>query len=503
MDAGSRLRLVVALGLATFVVAFNAPLTRSADAAPTTTTTVSSSCPPTVSSGPPTLPAPPTGIIAFDIYKSSQGTSPFLPSIWSNTAISGVDLAIGWDDLEPDLPYAQQGTPTPIHWSVLDCLFYQADRSGKFVVLTIIPGFHTPRWALKGVRTQNFAFQYGEPPYPATLPLPLPWNQTYLHRWYAFLGAVANRYETNPAFRMVAVDGPSSVSGEMTLPFGTGDPAILHKVVHYINYEVKVDGSDVTMWQVLGYTPDLFEAAWSETFNQFASIFHDKYISLALIAGLPIGNTAKSSGLSLAKPSPLDPSQKTATPLTIIAEGKSHASQFVLQENGLAAQQWPVAVPGTTFNFVEADCASNPTGYQTKDPPNDGIVPDVVDEAVNSGVGFLELYAQDIGKVSQAALAAANTALKKNVNCHPLTLQATPTFSSLAPAISLTATTTLDLKTGDTLNIFEGSQTVATCHQSPCHVTILSTLKSGTFTANVSYANQPPLVTTSTNFTRS
>ena len=502
MNGAARLRLTVAFGLMTLVMVFNAP-TKVANAAPTTTTTVSTSCPRIISSGSLTLPPAPTGIIAFDIYGAKQGTNPFQSSIWNSPSISGVDLAIGWDELEPDLPFAEQGTPTPIDWAILDCLFAQANHYGKFVVLTLIPGFHTPTWALKGVKTQNFAFQYDEPPYPPVLPLPLPWDQVYLHRWYAFLRSVADRYESNPAFRMIAVDGPSSVSGEMTLPFGTGDPAFLHTVFRIGTSVDKIDGSDVAMWQALGYTPDLFEAAWSETFNQFAHIFHDKYISLALIAGLPIGNKAKSTGISLVQPSPPDPSQRTATPLTIIAEGRSHAAQFVLQENGLGASKWPAPVSGATYNYVKADCSSNPTGYQTKNPNDDGSVPNLIDSAVNSGVGFLELYEEQVLQATPSELATgASELIANNPNCHPLTLQATPTFSSIAPAISLTATTSLDLKTGDTVNIFEGSNTIATCHASPCRVTILSTLKAATFTANVSYANQPPLVTTSTDFTR-
>src|SRR5580692_7106839 len=110
MNYGSPLRLLVAVGLTMIVVALNLPLTRVATAAPTTTSTASPSCPRTVSNGPLTLPPAPTGVIATDIYGAQQGTNPFPASIWEDASVSGVDLAIGWGDLEPDLAFAQQGT---------------------------------------------------------------------------------------------------------------------------------------------------------------------------------------------------------------------------------------------------------------------------------------------------------------------------------------------------------------------------------------------------------
>jgi hypothetical protein len=485
----------VALTVASLAVLFIAPLSKvGSDAAPTTTTTVASSCPRTVSEDRPVLPPKPTGIIAYDIYAAKQGTDPFPPQILDDPSVSGLDLAIGWNVLEPDVKGSPPGTPTPIRWSVLDCLFSEGDQHGKFVVLTLIPGFHTPSWALASVPTQLFSFAYHEPPYPPKQPLPMPWNQVYLGRWFSFLQAVANRYDTNPEFRMVAADGPTSLSGEMTLPFGTGDPAFKHLVLSTGAFHFTVDGSDVAMWEALGYTPDLLEGAWAETFDEFTSIFHDKYVSLALIGGLPIGNRPTSTGPSLVRPSPPDPAQSTATPLTIIREGRTHRSQFVLQDNGLSATQWPEVDADTSFNFVQANCASVATGFQTKLPGLDGSVQDDIDKGVHAGVGFLELYVKDILDASASELATAKSQLTRNPNCDPITLSAVPTSTGTSSMISITASTTLDLHTGDTLNIVERGKDVASCHTSTCHVTVQKLGAPSTFSADVSYAGQPPLV---------
>ena len=72
--------------------------------------------------------------------------------------------------------------------------------------------------------------------------------------------------------------------------------------------------------------------------------------------------------------------QRTATPLRI-----SHRRWPEPHTSIRPAREWPCrhsvagCVPGATYNFVAADCASNPTGYQTKEPPERlGSVPYVI-----------------------------------------------------------------------------------------------------------------------------
>ena len=124
-------------------------------------------------------------------------------------------------------------------------MFVRAAASHKFVVLILVPGFGTPAWALQGVDTAAFARQYG-PGSGQLGDLPLPWDRTYLSRWFAFLHEVATRYGNNPQFRMISAAGPTSVSVEMSLPNR---------------------GSDIKRWTGLVYTPNRYEYAWKTVFE--------------------------------------------------------------------------------------------------------------------------------------------------------------------------------------------------------------------------------------------
>lgn len=192
----------------------------------------------------------PSGLVAV-IKDVPQSTSLDLRAL-ENPYISGVALQIHWSDLEPT-----EGTPD---WSKLDTLFAAADASHKWVQLFIFAGFFTPAWALQGVQTEQFPLQYG-PGMGTVKDLPMPWDATYLNRWFGFLKVLGSRYGTLPAFRVIAADGPTSVSDEATLP---RSPADLRK------------------WQTHGYTPSKYINAWRQTFRVFAADFPNQYVSLSV-----------------------------------------------------------------------------------------------------------------------------------------------------------------------------------------------------------------------------
>jgi hypothetical protein len=96
-----------------------------------------------------------------------------------------------------------------------------------------------------------------------------------------------------------------------------------------------------------------------------------------------------------------------------------------------------------------------------------------------------------------AELATADTDLTNNAHCHPLTLSAIHTTASALSAVSVTATTTLDLATGDKVNIIEDGRTLKSCATMTCHLTTALADSTATLSADVSYVNQPPLVTVS------
>jgi hypothetical protein len=246
--------------------------------------------------------AAPNGLVVVVENKPQQGRLNL--KALENPYISGVALQIHWSDLEP-----VEGNPD---WSKLDQLFAAAERSKKWVQLLLFPGFFSPPWALVGVQTQMFPLQYG-PGKGSLEKLPMPWDDIYLRRWFAFVKKLSERYGRNPAFRVIAASGPTSVSAEYTLP---------SKPEH------------VQIWLRLGYTPRKYIAAWQETLQFYAGAFPNQYVSVSMGFGLNINDRGK-----------LDGRERKRTRQEIIDEATSILGRrFVLQFSNLDG--FPGAGPG-------------------------------------------------------------------------------------------------------------------------------------------------------------
>jgi hypothetical protein len=336
--------------------------------------------------------ARPTGLVAFDIYE--KGKVPFPEGVFSDARVSGVDVDIQWDNLEP--------APDTFDWSALDCVFAQADANHKFVVLAVIPGFRSPSWVLQlpGVQTQSFKFAYFNK---ETEPkaLPLPWNEAYLHAWFTFLGALAQRYGNSPEFRLIQVAGPTSVSTEMSLPDRkTGDTAL----------PPATNGSDIAEWKALGYTPDKYVNAWNETFDQYHQLFPHQYLSLSLYPGLPIGNNEAEERRA-----------RRDTVNRVIAAGMRYKQQFALQENGIKGGEKQPSDP--EYIAVRDHCGEIVTGLQnsrsaTKYPADQGPLDRALDHVAAAGVDFWEVYVSDVENPSMTdVLKRATTQLPAHTQC--------------------------------------------------------------------------------------
>jgi hypothetical protein len=375
-----------------------------------------------------TPPSKPAGLIVTQIY--AVGKTPFANSVFTSTGTksvgrytTGVDLAIQWCNIEPH--------PDVFDWKPLDRLFAEAaprkgDPQGKFVDLTIIPGFESPRWALRGVPSVTSSYAYG-----GTVPrrrLPKPWNNTYLNRWFAFLAAVAGRYGDKPEFRMVEAAGPTSVSTEMTLPDwpsprDTGLPPTLN--------DIALDHSDLTMWSAWGYTEPTLIGAWDRVFASYHRLFPNQYIGLA---ASPIG------------PPPSLPSE---TQLDAIAAGKYYdPTRLIVQEDGMGGGS---TVNSPPYNIVQANCDSTVTGYQTKVPGKITNFKDAVRQSIDGGVDFLEVYQRDVLMYPRVIARYAGS-FPASSRCKPLTLTARPTRNG---ASRLVVRTAVDLAAGETINVFQ------------------------------------------------
>lgn len=289
-----------------------------------------------------------------------------------NPCISGVALQIHWSDLEP-----VEGKPD---WSKLDELFNAAEESRKWVHLEIFPGFFAPAWALEGVKSEQFAIQYG-PGRGTVLPLPMPWNGVYLNRWIAFLKLLSARYGKSPAFRLMSAAGPTSVSVEMTLP---NSP------------------EDLMKWRDDSFTAQKFRGAWQKVFEAYAADFPNQSVSLTVGNALNINDQGK-----------MQPGEGLTTRQAIIDQARSlFGRRFVLQnsdlhagpENQSPATPFVMGYSGSVITGLEMRCAAE-LGTCSFAMGAEGDPPDALRKSIDKGmtpndigkhVNYLEIHEGDV-----------------------------------------------------------------------------------------------------------
>jgi len=267
-------------------------------------------------------------------------TTPLDPIPFCNPYISGIALQIHWQDIEP-----VQGQPD---WTRLDQLFWAAQFSHKWVQLLMFPGFWSPAWALKGAQTGMFTVQYG-PGNGDYLPLPMPWDPVYLANWSDFVKRVADRYGNCPAFRVVAVAGPTSVSDEFTLPEAP---------------------DEVKEWLADGYTNAKYIEAWRQMSEVYVEDFPNQYVSISLGQGLPVNDQGQ-----------IDNNQPLVTrSLVVDAVSGVLGSQFTLQESNLDGNASTTTDAETEFvlNYngravtgyqLRTNCLNNPVNMSGQTDP--------------------------------------------------------------------------------------------------------------------------------------
>ncbi len=307
-------------------------------AATPTTIAVDTPTPPIVSTN--ATPTPPVirfatqpqGLTAVNNFEpSTRLGSLFDNRTYANPNIAGLTFRTAWADIEP-----AQGN---FVWAKLDAVFDNAEQNGKWVELVLIPGFGAPTWARQGVQTATFDVKYG-PGKGEQLMLPLPWDQTYLNRWFAFLKAVSGRYQSRPSFIKVAADGPTSVTAEMSLP---NEPA------------------DLCTWVKVGYSSDRLIGAWKQVFANYAQIFPRQYFSLALYPPPPIVGTTRCQN---GNPSGTVHEESQRARAAIVGLGAdNYPKQFVLQTNGLTAAKEDAANAGG-YDLVKSYGGKVVIGFQ-------------------------------------------------------------------------------------------------------------------------------------------
>jgi Beta-galactosidase len=309
---------------------------------------------------------------------------------YANPNVAGLTFRTSWADIEP--------TKGNFVWAKLDTVFDNAEKNSRWVELVLIPGFGTPVWALQGVQTATFSVIYG-PGKGENLLLPLPWDQVYLNRWFAFLKAVSARYQNRPSFIKIAADGPTSVTAEMSLP---NAPA------------------DLCTWVKVGYTSDRLIGAWKQVFANYAQIFRRQYFSLALYPPLPIVSTTRCEN---GNPTGIAHNESQRVTAVIVGLGAdNYPKQFVLQENGMTAAKDNTSISGA-YDIVKSYSGKVVIGFQLVTSailhPSDmgdldgaTALQKSLQRGVDANAQFLEVWEPDVlAPAAQNVLAATARAL--------------------------------------------------------------------------------------------
>jgi hypothetical protein len=344
-------------------------------------------------------PAPPAGgpatqprglTVVNNFEPSTRVGGLFDERTYANPNVAGLTFRTSWADIEP--------TEGDFVWNKLNTVFDNAEKNGKWVELVLIPGFGTPAWALQGVETATFNVKYG-PGKGDDLPLPLPWDQTYLDRWFAFLKAVGARYQNRPSFIKIAADGPTSVTAEMSLPNET---------------------ADLCTWVKVGYTSDRLIGAWKQVFDHDAQIFPRQFFSLALYPPPPITSATRCDNGNLRG---TDHSESQRVRGFIVGLGAdNYPKQFVLQTNGLTAAKEDPSNSGG-YDLVKSYSGKVVIGFQLTtsaimhpanmgDPDGATALQKSLQKGMEAHAQFLEVYEPDVlSPAAQAVLASFAKAL--------------------------------------------------------------------------------------------
>ncbi|HZQ98380.1 MAG TPA: beta-galactosidase [Chloroflexota bacterium] len=326
-------------------------------------------------------PAPPSAAPtkasqARGLFVITQHDEPVSPATLDNPSVDGIVVRTFWSDVEP--------ADGQFNWGFLDGQVQAAANHGKKVDVIVLPGAFTPDWALAGVQVGQFSSKYGFSR-GDNLRLPMPWDQTYLARWFGFVKALGQRYDQNPAVALVPVTGPTSISAEMSLPN---------------------DDVSVAQWRTLGYTPDKFLGAWDQALSAYAQAFPNTQLAMTLYPGLPIPTAGSSD--------------QTRQDAVALAVGK-YPGKVALQTSGLSARKEDH--PRLGYQLLQQNASRTVVGFEmgtsaSAKPERMGggdavsALRRTIDFGLAGGARYLIVYEKDVlNPATQADLQYAHAAL--------------------------------------------------------------------------------------------
>ncbi len=211
---------------------------------------------------PTATPLPPASKSMKGLYAVVKRGDDAIPSeVLASPLLAGVTLQLGWSQLQP--------SPADFAWDILDGAVARVTAAGKKLALRALAGVNSPKWLYSPDKTggvKKFTFTpasdlYHPLDYGKEISLPYPWDKTLIDRWSAFVGALGDRFDGEPALSRVAVSGPIYQQAEMYLPH-TDD--------------VMAD------WTKAGYSLTVIQGAWQKMLDVYAAAFHQTPFTLDL-----------------------------------------------------------------------------------------------------------------------------------------------------------------------------------------------------------------------------
>jgi hypothetical protein len=259
---------------------------------------------------------------------------------------AGISLRTSWKDLQP----REDG----YDWSYLDQTIGAAKAAGKKVMVRILPGIHSPDWALAGVSTIQYTVRKaGHPLQGRTVKIPVPWDAVYLGRWTAFVSALGQRYRNDSSLVLIQMAGPTANTAEMHLPKSPDDRAV---------------------WEQKGYRRDKLVAAWKTVIDAYAKSFPNS--CLAVDISIPLYNDG-----SLEE---------------ILSYGaRTVPGRFCIQGNWLSdhtREGFPL------YRLIKDYSKTTPVGFQMLGPTGPdsvGSLREAIDRGIEAGARYLEIYESD------------------------------------------------------------------------------------------------------------
>jgi hypothetical protein len=268
-----------------------------------------------------------------------------------------------WSDIQP--------SSSTFEWSTIDTVLGLGTQYGKTIGMSVAAGVVTPQWVYDAGATR-YQLQDG-----SGLSMPIPWDAAFQTKWLAFIRAMGQRYDGNPALGYIVISG----------------------LGQYVETGIAKTDADIAALNALG-GPTAWVGAAKQIIAAYAGAFPTT--PFFITAATPFDNV---DGLSALQ--------------EVVDWGvATYPHRFGIMNASLNADSTTVYYPHLAVYTYHT---TGPVGFQILCAEEDrarlgGTLNQALTQGVLLGAKFIEIYQQDADKQSnQAMLATQGAALKGNL----------------------------------------------------------------------------------------